>query len=212
MKKLIGQQKQTQGLPSLTKNKPGTQISRLSFKKEWIETNLPDGIYKAGKLNSGYILHNDVIVSNGKVQNDFDLSGKVIWSQSYLEDEIKKGTKIVIKTKDFIPYSKKIETSDLAPTTLIPDNEVGDVLAGNSDINELFQAKVFEHPKPVSLLKYLLYSINDEFALILDFFAGSGTTGDAVMQLNAEDGGNRKFILVQLPEPIDPKKNKTAYD
>lgn len=46
----------------------------------------------------------------------------------------------------------------------------------------------------------------------MDFFAGSGTTGDAVMQLNAEDGGNRKYILVQLPEPIDPKKNKAAYD
>ncbi len=46
----------------------------------------------------------------------------------------------------------------------------------------------------------------------MTFFAGSGTTGDAVMQLNAEDGGNRKYILVQLPEPIDPKKNKTAYD
>ncbi|MEZ4723891.1 MAG: hypothetical protein R2863_04455 [Candidatus Kapaibacterium sp.] len=48
--------------------------------------------------------------------------------------------------------------------------------------------------------------------LIMDFFAGSGTTGDAVMQLNAEDGGNRKYILVQLPELIDKKKNKTAYD
>jgi adenine-specific DNA-methyltransferase len=48
--------------------------------------------------------------------------------------------------------------------------------------------------------------------LILDFFAGSGTTGDALMQLNTEDGGNRNYILVQLPEPIDPKKNKTAFD
>ncbi|MBN2746272.1 MAG: hypothetical protein JXR34_06070, partial [Bacteroidales bacterium] len=49
-------------------------------------------------------------------------------------------------------------------------------------------------------------------SIILDFFAGSGTTGDAVMQLNAEDGGNRKFILVQISEPIDPKKNKAAFD
>ena len=48
--------------------------------------------------------------------------------------------------------------------------------------------------------------------IILDFFAGSGTTADAVMQLNAKDGGNRKFILVQLPEKIDPKKNKTSYN
>lgn len=209
IKKLIGQQKQTEGLPSLTKNKPGTNISKLSFKKEWIETNLPDGTYNAGELNSGYILHNDVIVSNGEVQNDFDLSGKVIWSQSYLEDEIKKGTKIVIKTSGFVPYSKKMETSDLAPTTLIPNNEVGDVLEGNSDISELFQAKVFEHPKPVSLVKFLLNSINDKSAVVLDFFAGSGTTGHAVMQLNAEDGGSRKFILCQIDEPI--KVDKPAY-
>ncbi|NPU90251.1 MAG: site-specific DNA-methyltransferase [Fervidobacterium sp.] len=77
----------------------------------------------------------------------------------------------------------------------------------------LFQnTKVFENPKPVDLIKHLLLIGSKPNDLILDFFAGSGTTGDAVMQLNAEDGGNRKFILVQLPEAIDPKKNKTAYD
>jgi adenine-specific DNA-methyltransferase len=67
-------------------------------------------------------------------------------------------------------------------------------------------------PKPVELIKKMLIASSNSNDLILDFFAGSGTTGDAVMQLNAEDGGNRKFILVQLDEPIDPKKNKTAYD
>ncbi len=67
-------------------------------------------------------------------------------------------------------------------------------------------------PKPIFLIKHLLRIGSTRDSIILDFFAGSGTTGDAVMQLNAEDGGNRKFILVQLPEPIDKKKNKTAYD
>jgi len=76
--------------------------------------------------------------------------------------------------------------------------------------------------KPVKMLKQFIdyLDTNDKKEstdVILDFFAGSGTTGDAVMQLNAEDKangkeGNRKYILVQLPEPIDPKKNKTAYD
>lgn len=76
----------------------------------------------------------------------------------------------------------------------------------------------FEMPKNPSFVKLLisLFEVEDNF-LILDFFAGSGTTGDAVMQLNAEDRangkeGNRKYILVQLPEPIDQKKNKTAFD
>ena len=73
--------------------------------------------------------------------------------------------------------------------------------------------KVFSRPKPTTLLTNLLKMANiQDKDFILDFFAGSGTTGDAVMQLNAEDGGNRKYILVQLPEKIDKKKNKTAYD
>ena len=86
---------------------------------------------------------------------------------------------------------------------------------GGIEVEKLFEEKsYFSYPKPTTLLKVLLssYVSNDPNAIILDYFAGSGTTGDAVMQLNAEDGGNRKYILVQLPEPIDPKKNKTAYD
>ena len=70
----------------------------------------------------------------------------------------------------------------------------------------------FDYPKPVTLVKQLIQLIPTTNDLILDFFAGSGTTGDAVMELNAEDGGSRKYILVQLPEPIDENKNKTAYD
>jgi len=83
---------------------------------------------------------------------------------------------------------------------------------GTGEIEELFKKKVFSYPKPTGLLKRLVDVGSNTDNYILDLFAGSGTTGDAVMQLNAEDGGNRKYILVQLPERIDPKKNKTAYD
>jgi len=83
---------------------------------------------------------------------------------------------------------------------------------GTAQIKDLFNEKVFSNPKPSKLLKdFVEIGLNNE-GLILDFFAGSGTTAEAVMQLNAKDGGNRKSILVQLPEKIDPKKNKTAYD
>ncbi len=83
----------------------------------------------------------------------------------------------------------------------------------NKYIKNIFDNKaVFQYSKPVEYIKYILQVATQNNDLILDFFAGSGTTGDAVMQLNAEDGGNRKYILVQLPEEIDPKKNKTAYD
>ena len=70
----------------------------------------------------------------------------------------------------------------------------------------------FDMPKNVSFLKTLITLIDEDDFTILDFFAGSGTTAQAVMELNAEDNGNRRFILVQLPESIDEKKSKTAYD
>ena len=83
---------------------------------------------------------------------------------------------------------------------------------GTAQIKKLFNEKIFSNPKPLKLLKDFIEIGLNKNDTILDFFTGSGTTGDAVMQLNAEDGGSRKFILVQLPEKIEPKKNKTAYD
>jgi adenine-specific DNA-methyltransferase len=91
--------------------------------------------------------------------------------------------------------------------------EYGTTTDAVKEIQELFDKnKIFDTPKPKNLIKKISLLNTNNSDLILDFFAGSGTTGDAVMQLNAEDGGNRKYILVQLPEPIDPKKNKTAND
>jgi len=83
---------------------------------------------------------------------------------------------------------------------------------GTSEIKKLFTAKVFSNPKPSKLLYDFFTLTTEKDSLILDFFAGSGTAAHSVMQLNAEDGGNRKFVLVQLPEPIDAKKSKVAYD
>ncbi|MCX6153777.1 MAG: DNA methyltransferase [Candidatus Kapabacteria bacterium] len=83
---------------------------------------------------------------------------------------------------------------------------------GTRELREILNESYFDHPKPLQLLKKSIQIGSDEKDIIIDFFAGSGTTGDAVMQLNTEDGGNRKYILVQLPEPIDPKKNKASYD
>ncbi len=92
--------------------------------------------------------------------------------------------------------------------------ELGSSAEGTKEIKFLFNnQKIFSNPKPSKLLNQLIAIANTkDNDIVLDFFAGSGTTGDAVMRLNAEDGGNRKYILVQLPETIDPKKNKTAYN
>lgn len=86
---------------------------------------------------------------------------------------------------------------------------------GTSELESLFDAALFDNPKPSSLIRVLCQAVtyDDPEALIMDFFSGSGSTGDAVMQLNAEDGGNRKFIMVQLPEPCDEKSEafKAGY-
>ncbi len=87
--------------------------------------------------------------------------------------------------------------------------EVGMNEDGNKDILGLFNGKVFSFPKPVSLIKHFLTTISEKNSIILDFFGGSGTTAQAVLELNKEDGGNRRFILVQMPEPCD--ENSEAY-
>lgn len=78
---------------------------------------------------------------------------------------------------------------------------------GTEEIQQLFGSAIFDFPKPSALIKYLLsFTVNekeDKEAIVLDFFAGSGTTGHAVLELNKEDTGNRKFILVQLPAPTE---------
>lgn len=79
-------------------------------------------------------------------------------------------------------------------------------ITGKNEIKELFDKELFSFPKPTKLISRLITIGSHENATILDFFSGSGTTADAVMQLNAKDGGNRKFIMVQLPEEIDEKQ------
>jgi len=91
-------------------------------------------------------------------------------------------------------------------STKLPE-DIGMTQDGTKDIDILFERKVFGFPKPVALIKYLIKmatsTSKDESDIILDFFSGSATAAHAVMQLNAEDGGNRRFIMVQLPELCD---------
>ena len=100
----------------------------------------------------------------------------------------------------------------VAISTKLPD-DIGMTQDGTKEITEIFNSKIFGYPKPVSLLKYLISSSTYFDSLILDFFSGSATTAQAVMQLNAEDGGQRKFIMIQLPEETDEKSEayKAGY-
>lgn len=99
----------------------------------------------------------------------------------------------------------------LRPNTILFHSEVGHNQEGKQEFKQLFDSLgLFDSPKPVRLLKFLCQIANSKKdAIILDFFSGSSTTAHAVMQLNAEDGGNRRFIMVQLPEETD--KDCEAY-
>jgi adenine-specific DNA-methyltransferase len=91
--------------------------------------------------------------------------------------------------------------------------DVGHNQEGKKEVNILFpESAVFETPKPVRLLKRILHLSTEANSIVLDFFAGSSATAHAVMQQNAEDGGNRKFIMVQLPETCDEKSEAFKAD
>ena len=92
----------------------------------------------------------------------------------------------------------------MVPVNLWKRDEVGTTDSASKELVSLMGAKVFDFPKPVELIKMMVQiAANDKDAIVLDFFSGSATTAHAVMQLNSQDGGNRHFILVQLPEACE---------
>ena len=102
----------------------------------------------------------------------------------------------------------------LRPNSILLHEEVGHNQEGKQEIKKIFGGLgIFDSPKPTKLLKYLNLIANNKNSIILDFFSGSATTAHAVMQLNSEDNGNRKYIMVQLPETTDKKSEafKAGY-
>lgn len=115
-------------------------------------------------------------------------------TQETFDEYVKQG--IIIKTPS--GWRKKIYLSNCkgsVPVTMLDSNIVGTTKTGTGEIQAIFENTAFPYPKPTTLLSYLIDRYPKDDITILDFFAGSGTTGHAVMKLNAEDGGTRKFIL-----------------
>ena len=163
--------------------------------------------------------------SEGQWRWSKERSDKAITNYKRLQDELNKEE----PSQEEIDYwySKQPEGTDLlrlskkgkpehyikATTQTLLNNSWEDLLIGSSsEILKLFETKVFDTAKLTAPIKRML-NFTDKNALILDFFSGSATTAHAVMQLNSEDGGNRKFIMVQLPEKTDEKSEafKAGY-
>ena len=214
--KLNGSFEDTKGDFSLTKKEHTEHI--LSFPANYVHAFFPDGHYKKGDYNNGYELLDDITVKNGKITNQFKLKISMsIWNQKYLDDEIEKGVYLAIKNENsMVMYARKIyKQSELNPKTLISNELVGDVLEANKEISNLFNSPVFEYPKPSSLPKYISKIGSNKNDIILDFFGGSGTTAHAVINLNKEDDGNRKFTLIEMNDYFDsiilPRVKKVSF-
>ena len=136
--------------------------------------------------------------------------GKIVFPDDYAFLNITIPAYRVFESEDKAKALKKYgsENAMKAISTLLP-KEVGMTEDGNADMMNLFGFVAFSFPKPVSLISYLIDIINDDEAIILDFFGGAGTTCHAVMELNKLDDGNRKSIIVQIPEQT--KETSEAY-
>ena len=198
-------------------NQPNA-IGILKFPANTVTTNIPNGHIVAGMYGTDKYdveLLDDVDVKDGLFISEFRLKAKFKWQQSYLENELRNGTTISIPTMKFSPSYEKKEYAPEVPTNLI-NSKVG--VETNENAGEyqlqLFHKKVFNFPKPTSLMKYLFGFLDDKETdyIIMDFFSGSASTADAVMQINSERKDNPiKYILVQLQEDLEESlKNATS--
>ncbi|MGO1315687.1 MAG: site-specific DNA-methyltransferase [Cellulomonadaceae bacterium] len=174
----------------------------------------PRGPWRAGDVRSPSprpSLRYPVVSPSGAVIDPPDNGWR--WSEASVQQKIESG-EIVFKDSG-TRLVRKIYLADQegrTPETVWLGDVAGTTRQANAEIKELFGATIFDTPKPTKLVRRVLSLIADTDAIVLDFFAGSGSTADAVIQQNAEDGGNRKFILVQLPEPCEPHTEAAKSD
>ena len=194
----------------------GNPISKLTFPPNSVKFSISDGSYNKS-FESNIKLLRSVNIVNGMNEDELHLSGQFRWSQDTLEKEIKNGTEIIIKSNKFSPRYSRVGEREMIPSDLLSlsENNVDTNEKGRKEVEGLIGKEIFSFPKPTSLVNFFINSMTyyDKGGIILDFFSGSATTAEAVMQLNAEDGGNRKYIMVQLPEETDKKSEayKAGY-
>lgn len=198
------------------------KISNLKIPGNIINTKLPDGIYKKGiygdEINPITLL-NDAVIKDGKIINEFSMLAPFVWSQQMFNEQLNKGARFVINTLNFQIRVYRVHEDDSFKGfgSIINGVEIkGTNEDAYEELKRIFDKKsLFDYSKPINYIKSLEKGTTyfDKDAIILDFFSGSATTAHACMQLNAEDGGNRKFIMVQLPEVCasDSEAAKAGY-
>ena len=176
-----------------------------------------DGVIKAGryKIKTMEVEYKqDVFYKNGRPINPVDVVSKFSVSQEKIDGFIKEDLLFITENTGLRRDVSEEEKQKRKSITDLLLSEYGDNQDSDNEQKEIFGDKYFDYSKPVKLIYNFAKSIIcDEDDIILDFFSGSATTAHAVMQLNAEDGGKRQFIMVQLPEVTDEKSEafKAGY-
>ena len=191
------------------------QLKQLAFSPNLVTTTLPDGIYKAFKSNedgTGVTFIHDFEVKIGRVVSALTVEGRFVWSQDFLDKEVAAGTQVSLSKKYGFNVLRFDQADKIkAPSTLITiENGVGTNEDATAELADIFDSEVgasFQYAKPVTLPEYLIQACTFDPAyadsIILDSFAGSGTTLHAVAKLNARDGGRRRCILVEVQQYAD---------
>lgn len=195
----------------------------VEFIKIKNETILPQDM-SSGNIKTKLLT--PVKIVDGFNENTFKLLGEWRYSQDKTIELVQNGSQITISGIPFRPnlVKKGGEVKIMHNLLTLNNYPVGSNEDATKELMKLFGENLFDFNKPSSLLKILInsYTYANKNSTVLDFFAGSSTTADAVMQLNAEDGGHRKFIMVQLPEKtyhtnsdgseVPTKGGKAAYE
>ena len=180
--------------------------------------NDPRGVWKVGNLTVGPAVEKQVYEIVGPTGRKFLPPSGYCWRFTKEKfEEMRKDNRIwfgMDGNNSPVPKLFLTEVQDgVTPMTLWSFEEAGHNQIATRELRDIFGASIFTSPKPLKYLtRYLQIGLNKD-SLILDFFSGSATTAHAVMKLNAEDGGNRKFIMVQLPEKTEEKSEayKAGY-
>lgn len=180
--------------------------------------NDPRGVWKVGNLTVGPAVEKQIYEIVGPTGKRFLPPSGYCWRFSKERfEEMRSDNRIwfgIDGNNSPVPKLFLNEVQDgVTPMTLWTFEEVGHGQEATRELRDLMEGSVFTSPKPLRYLKRFLQIGLNKDSIILDFFSGSATTAHAAMQLNAEDGGHRKFIMVQLPEVCDEKSEayKAGY-
>lgn len=214
------------GVPDSNESQPiikrTNKIGELHFPANTVKTKLKDGLYNAATYGNNInpvTLLDDIKVLNGQIVNEFRLRAPFIWSQSMLDKQLSIGSTFIINTLNMQVRTYRIYEEECFKGLGSVINGV-EIKGTNEDAYEELESilqwkRIFDYSKPTNYIKAIINASTyfDKDPLILDFFSGSATTAHAVMQLNAEDGGKRKYICVQLPEetPEGSEARKAGY-